>query len=125
MILAGSATTVRAATATWNANPEPDIAGYILSYGTSSGIYTQSINVGNVTTVLVPLTPGQQYFFVVQAYNTSALVSPFSTEVSFSVDPGAPIFTSQPVSQSITSGQNTSFTVAANGAPTPTFKWQV
>ena len=34
----------------WDANTEPDIAGYRLSYGTASGQYTTTIDVGNVTT---------------------------------------------------------------------------
>ena len=74
----GSADTV---TATWDRNSEPDVSGYILSYGTESGIYSTSIDVGNVTTTQVVLSPGQRYYFVVQAYSTSSLVSPPSLEV--------------------------------------------
>src|SRR5206468_38263 len=52
------------------------------------------IDVGNVTTWVVPnLTPGQRYFFAVQAYNTSSLLSGYSTEVIFDV-PAAPTITS-------------------------------
>src|SRR4051794_28118341 len=36
-------------TATWDANTESDIAGYKLSYGTQSGVYTTTLDVGNVT----------------------------------------------------------------------------
>src|SRR5580704_17429680 len=73
-LLLGSASALHAATATWNPNPEPDIAGYILSYGTQPGVHPTSINVGNVTTwQLTTLTPGVTYYFVLQAYNTSAL----------------------------------------------------
>ncbi len=72
-------------TATWNRNSESNIAGYILSYGTQSGTYSTTINVGNVTTKQVTLSPGLRYYFVVQAYNTSSLVSPKSAEVFFDV----------------------------------------
>src|SRR5580704_7282007 len=49
-----------------------DTAGYILSYGTSPGVHPTTVNVADVTTWLVSsLTPGQRYYFVVQAYNTS------------------------------------------------------
>ena len=72
-------------TATWDRNSESNIAGYILSYGTQSGTYSTSIDVGNVTTKQVVLNPGQRYYFVVQAYNTSAQVSPRSAEMFFDV----------------------------------------
>jgi Bacterial Ig domain/Fibronectin type III domain len=70
----------------WDPNPEPDITGYRLKYGTSSGTYSQSIDVGNVTTAAVPsLTAGQTYYFVVTAFNASAMESQPSNEVTFSV----------------------------------------
>src|SRR5438309_6171194 len=82
--LLGSTSVVHAATATWNPNPEPDIAGYILSYGTQAGAHPTSIDVGNLTTWQVTgVTPGQIYYFVVQAYNTSGLISVPSAEVVF------------------------------------------
>ncbi|MGB7220383.1 MAG: immunoglobulin domain-containing protein, partial [Vicinamibacterales bacterium] len=133
-MLVGSPSGVEAATASWNANPEPNIAGYILSYraatpgvcvgGVPVGSAT-SLNVGSVTSVMVALTPGVQYFFVVRASNTSGLTSPCSTEVAFSVDSGAPTFTTQPISQTITAGQSTSFTGTASGTPAPTYQWQI
>src|SRR5258706_7688021 len=73
------------ATATWDPNSEPDIAGYKLSYGTQSGVYTTTLDVGNVTTWPLALTDGVRYFFAVQAYNTAGLISPFSAEVIFDV----------------------------------------
>src|SRR5437016_197096 len=87
--LLGSTSVVHAATATWNANPETNIAGYILSYGTQTGVYSTSIDVGNVTTwPVATLTPGQTYYFVVKAYNTSAMTSVPSAEAVFT-DPVA------------------------------------
>jgi PKD repeat protein len=75
-------------TATWNRNPESNIGGYILSYGTQSGNYSTILDVGNVTTRQVVLDPGHRYYFVVQAYNTSSLVSPRSAEVFVDVGVG-------------------------------------
>src|SRR5262245_46050982 len=97
LFVLASASVLRAATvtATWNANPESDIAGYRLLYGTSSGNYTTTIDVGNVTTYVATVTGGQTYFFVVQAYDTSGLTSPNSAEVSVNVPAGpAPVLTS-------------------------------
>jgi hypothetical protein len=118
-LILGSASALHAATATWNPNPEPDIAGYILSYGTQPGVHPTSINVGNVTTwQLTTLTPGQTYYFVVQAYNTSALTSLPSTEVVFtapviSPPPTAPTLT-QPANQ--TSAENTAVSLQLLGS---------
>jgi hypothetical protein len=93
-------------TATWNANPEPDIAGYILSYGTQPGVHPTSINVGNVTTWQLTLTPGQGYYFVVQAYNTSGGTSAPSAEVFNNVAANTPPTLTQPANQ--TSAENAS-----------------
>ena len=80
-------------TATWNANPESNIAGYKLSYGTQSATYTVVLDVGNVTSRQLSLPGPQRYYFAVQAYNTSGLISGYSTEVFFDV-PAGPALTS-------------------------------
>src|SRR5688572_13053470 len=72
---------VDAATATWNRNPETNIAGYWLSYGTQSGLHTTTIDVGNVVSYQFFPPPGQRYYVVVQAYNTGGGVGPKSNEV--------------------------------------------
>ena len=91
----GMASTLQAATvtATWNPNPESNIAGYKLSYGTQSGVYTTVVDVGNVTSWPVTLAGPQRYYFAVQAYNTSSLLSPYSTEIIFDA-PAPPALTS-------------------------------
>ena len=78
-------------TATWNANPETNIAGYKLSYGSSSGSYTSTMDVGNVTNAVVQIVVGQTYYFAVQAYNTAGRLSPFSTEVPFPLATPPPV----------------------------------
>jgi len=84
-VLLGSLSPVQAAqsvTLAWN--PDPGVAGYHLHYGTASGVYNQTTDVGNTTTATVPnLTPGLTYFFVVTAFNTAGLESLPSNEVSF------------------------------------------
>ena len=56
-------------TLAWDASPSnPD--GYRLYYGTSSGSYTQVIDVGNVTQYKVSeLQSGMIYYFAVTVYN--------------------------------------------------------
>jgi len=71
---------------TWDANPEPNIAGYLVYYGTSSGNYTTSLDVGNVTSATIQnLTGGQTYFFAAKAYNSSSQESDFSVEVNITI----------------------------------------
>lgn len=74
-------------TLAWDANQEPDVAGYILYYGDACGHYTNSIDVGNVTTTIASnLVEGASYFFAVTAYNTSRLESAPSNEVTTKVN---------------------------------------
>jgi hypothetical protein len=72
-------------TLTWDANPETDIAGYRVYQGTQSGVYGPTpVDVGKVTSYQpqgVDWT--HRAYFAVQAYNTSGLASPLSTEAVF------------------------------------------
>ena len=57
-------------TIAWDANEEPDLKGYVLYYGTSSGHYTGHVDVGNQTQYTIPeLQDGVTYYFAVTAYN--------------------------------------------------------
>jgi hypothetical protein len=70
---------------TINADGSPliDLAGYIICYGTASGTYDHFIDVGNVTAYnLTGLAPGQTYYIVTTAYDTSNNQSIFSNEVN-------------------------------------------
>ena len=76
---------------TWNSPPDPDVSGYNVFYGTSSGNYTNSVNVGNSTTAtLSPLMKGATYFVVVTSYNAASLQSLPSNEISFTVPDNIP-----------------------------------
>lgn len=67
----------------WDSNTEAKLAGYKIYYGTATGTYDDSIDVGNVSTFdLTGLTKGQTYFIVVTAYDTSKHESGYSNEVS-------------------------------------------
>ena len=59
----------------WNANPEPDIAGYRVYKGTAVDEYTLHQDVGNVTEIDLTDLPVGQYYFVVTAYNEVGLES--------------------------------------------------
>ena len=67
---------------TWDPNTEPDLAGYKVYYGISSGIYEIPFYVGNVTTyTLTGLASGQTYFIAVTAYDATN-ESDYSNEIS-------------------------------------------
>ena len=83
MATASLAAAQTSVTLAWNANTEPDIAGYTIYYGTTSGNWPTSVDVGNVTQYTVnDLTRGSTFYFVVRAYNTEGLYSGPSAEVS-------------------------------------------
>lgn len=67
----------------WDANSEPDVAGYKLYFGTASGNYTEAFDAGRQTVATVSLLAETTYYFVVTAYNTEGLESPFSNEVTY------------------------------------------
>jgi hypothetical protein len=83
----------------WDAPPE-QVDGYTIHYGTQSGVYTQSVDVGSVTTYAVSgLVIGQVYYFRVAAYN-SAGTSPLSNEASGTVALSS--FTDDPLLSGVT-----------------------
>jgi hypothetical protein len=71
-------------TLAWDANSEPNIAGYVLRYGATRGEPSQNVDVGQTTTATVSnLADGTTYFFTVTALNTLGFESPPSNEVSY------------------------------------------
>jgi hypothetical protein len=70
-------------TVAWNANTEPDVTGYTVSWGMRPGVYTASADAGKNTQYTVTgLAVDQRYYFVVQAYNADGLRSLPSNVVS-------------------------------------------
>ena len=74
----------------WNDNPEPDIAGYQVQYGTDPGLLVQMI-ASKVSTVKIPGLPAGTWYFAVRAVNVADLQSPLSATVNTTlVDPLPP-----------------------------------
>jgi hypothetical protein len=91
-------------TVQWDLNPEPDVTGYILYIGTDSGVYTQTIDVGNTDRyVFSSAVPGQRYYFTLAAY-AGALIGPRAPEISGFGN--APPSLAPPGNQRSTAGQN-------------------
>ncbi len=91
IILMFCAVTVNAEKLKWDAvasTPDCTIAGYIVYWGTSEGVYDKNLNVGNVTTALdidntLNLFPGTLYYFVVAAYSSINVIGPYSNMISY------------------------------------------
>jgi hypothetical protein len=76
-------------------------------------------------TMTIIATPQVYNGYRYRAVATNGLGSATSNEAILTVNPDAPAFTTQPTNQSVITGANASFTVAASGNPAPTFVWQL
>lgn len=70
-------------TLSWVANPDTNVVGYKIYYGTASQAYTANVVAGNVTNLIVGgLTAGTTYYFAATSYDAAGNESSFSTETS-------------------------------------------
>jgi Fibronectin type III domain len=75
----------------WDPPETGSPAGYILGYGTQSGVYTGIVDVGPSTFITLDgLTEGHTYFFVVVAYSASGAISLPTPELNRAMCSGAP-----------------------------------
>jgi hypothetical protein len=66
----------------WDPNAEPDLAGYIIYYGTAPLTFDKSVDVKNVTTyTLTDLDLCTHYYIVATAYDSFNNISDYSNEV--------------------------------------------
>ncbi|WP_367873148.1 Ig-like domain-containing protein [Luteolibacter sp. Populi] len=87
-------------TLAWNANPETNIAGYRLRYGTARGTYTSTVEAGKtLSATATGLNTGTTYYFTVIAYNTTGQSSTPAAELAYTT-PGNP--NSAPVADALT-----------------------
>ena len=69
-----------------NNTPLTDLEGFIVHFGTEPGNYSQSIDVGNITTCVIDnLVDGFIYYFAVVAYNSLGNQSDYSDEISINI----------------------------------------
>lgn len=73
---------VGSATLDWSPNVEPDLAGYRVYHGTSSGVYGPAVDVGLATTYTLNDLPAGTHYFTVTAYDAAGNESLRATEVS-------------------------------------------
>jgi hypothetical protein len=91
-------------TLAWDANPEPEVAGYIVHVGTQSGTFTEHYDIGLTTSwPYASAVSGQRYCFTVSAYFAGPVEGPKSNEVCGYSD--APPTLTNPGTQTSTTGQ--------------------
>jgi hypothetical protein len=70
----------------WDPNSEPELAGYRVYWGTSSGNYSASKDVGKTTTTTITgVEEGKTYYFAATAYDGLNNESEYSNQVVFTV----------------------------------------
>jgi len=70
------------------------------------------------------LVSGDAGYFTCVATNAVGRSTSSVARLIVNAPPAAPSFTLDPVSQTVTVGANVTFTVVANGTPTPTYQWK-
>ncbi|MBW2412699.1 MAG: fibronectin type III domain-containing protein [Deltaproteobacteria bacterium] len=84
LILAPSLACAVQITLAWDSNVEPDVAGYIVYYGTQSGHYAYDVDVGDYDSVTISgLNEDVKYYFAVTAYDDEGNESDFSAEIIY------------------------------------------
>ena len=79
----------------WDANTEPDLAGYNVYYGLSSRVYGSPIGVGLIRDYPLLFNDGKTRYFSVTAYDTARNESGYSNEISWTA-PTPPDTTPKP-----------------------------
>jgi len=105
----------------WAPSPAPNIAGYILRYGVTSGQYTGNVITGtNTSTTVSGLIPGLTYYFAVAAYNSLGAESKNSNQITNTI----PLqILAQPLSQTLVIGAIDVLSVDVVSPVPVTFQW--
>ncbi|HYG23235.1 MAG TPA: tandem-95 repeat protein [Verrucomicrobiae bacterium] len=83
---ASNARAAQSVTLIWNASADTNVIGYNVYYGVASRTYTNRIDAGATTNLVVNgLLPGVTYYFAATAYNILGMESEYSSEVSYTV----------------------------------------
>lgn len=73
----------------WDPSPDTSVVSYKVYYGSTSGLYPNSVPTSSATTVTISnLLEGVTYYFVATAFSTNGLESLFSNEAVGTVDVG-------------------------------------
>ncbi len=95
-------------TLAWKPNKEADLAGYRIYYGSRSGAYSYSVDLGKSTSCTISkLVEGTTYFFVATAFNTDGMESDYSPELSHTIGSEVnPVSDTNPVTMVVDNDDN-------------------
>jgi hypothetical protein len=101
-------------TLAWDPNPEGNLAGYKVYYGTASGSYSVKVDVGNWTSLTISyLEAGRTYYFAATAYDAAGEESGKSNELRYDT-PGTD---SSSLSPAKASNGSAGYTIYASAGP--------
>jgi hypothetical protein len=104
---------------TWDMSSDPNVVGYEIYYGTTSGVYTNVVMFSNVSSATITnLTPGVTYYFNATARDASDNESTFSGETVYAAPFPVNLTMTQVVNQGV---QSLNFT-ASGQIP---FSWRI
>ena len=115
MLIASPVLQAASITLGWSPSIDPAVVGYKIYYGVVSGVYINSIDVGNVTNVVITnLADNITYYFAATSYDSNGVESDFSNQIAVKTpsDPNAPTIIASPQNVNV-SGQF-SFDVSGN-----------
>jgi hypothetical protein len=96
IIFGRAALAQQSVTLTWSPSTNATVAGYKIYYGTASGNYTNTVDVGNVTSATISgLANSTKYYFAATTYDSTGDESAFSNEASFTT--ATPVVVPPPV----------------------------
>jgi hypothetical protein len=134
LVLFAQAAEAQSVKLAWEPNPESDVTGYTIVYGTTSRAYTSSVPVGNTTRWTVEgLTVGETYYFAIVAHTRRGVTSPLSSELSTVVQKNT-TSRSRLLWRNATTGELSTWVLEGNtllrseaiaAATVPTFEWRV
>jgi fibronectin type 3 domain-containing protein len=116
MLIASSVLQAASVSLSWSPSIDPTVVGYKIYYGVASGDYTNSIDVGNVTNVVITnLADNTTYYFAATSYDINDVESVFSNEIVLTTSDRATI--APLLSQNVSVSGQFSFNVsgASNG----------
>jgi hypothetical protein len=106
----------------WNPSPTTNVVGYDIYFGILNGIYTNELQVGKTTNLVIPgLLNGIKYYFAATAVNSSGIQSSLSGQTSYTVpvaaaELGSPNYSNSKLSFTVTgtAGYNYAIQTSSN-----------